>query len=279
MSYSQIHHYTSVETLALILESKKIRFNRTDKVDDLTEGRRHPTIQFGKYFFVSCWTYDLYESIPQWHMYTDRMTGVRISLPIMPFQEKRLIPPATWKVESSGSLYGPLSLEEQWGRGYFVVPGFMDMKSFGAEVEYSDDIEARYERAITLRCDNGQLEGHIREPFDLVRLKTRDWAFQKEYRFALFILPSISLPKDGPGDPEFVQAMPSYVANALNDGTGPPIDFIDIDLSETALRQIKITTGPLSSKGSKLAVEALVNRYAPGAIISESIFTGNIRAR
>lgn len=33
----RIYHYTSIETLALILDNQKIRFNRLDRVDDLEE--------------------------------------------------------------------------------------------------------------------------------------------------------------------------------------------------------------------------------------------------
>lgn len=32
-----IYHYTSIETLALILQSKKIRFNSLKNVDDINE--------------------------------------------------------------------------------------------------------------------------------------------------------------------------------------------------------------------------------------------------
>lgn len=34
-----IHHYTSIESLAMILSTRKIRFNRLDRMDDLEEGR------------------------------------------------------------------------------------------------------------------------------------------------------------------------------------------------------------------------------------------------
>ena len=34
----KIYQYTSIDTLALILQSKQILFNRLDKVDDLEEG-------------------------------------------------------------------------------------------------------------------------------------------------------------------------------------------------------------------------------------------------
>lgn len=279
METSRIHHYTSAETLALILASKKIRFNRTDKVDDITESQRHAQIRFGSYFFVSCWTYDQEESIPQWHMYTDRMKGVRISMPAMPFQRKLLVPPTGWKVEFEGELYAPLSLSEQYGPNYFVVPMFIEPKHFGGPVEYCEDVEARYQAAIQIEIADGKASVTIKTPFDLVRLKKTEWSFQKEYRFALLVLPSLPVPPDGPGSPEFYERLPSHVANALVQGVAPGIEYLDVDLSDTALREMEITLGPLCSEGTKVAVRALVEAYAPGAKVRESRFTGSIRAR
>jgi len=51
MDIEVIHHYTSIDTLALILASGKLRFNRLDRVDDMREAQRHSGIDFGKYFF------------------------------------------------------------------------------------------------------------------------------------------------------------------------------------------------------------------------------------
>ncbi len=279
MQTSRIHHYTSTETLALILASRKIRFNRTDKVDDITESQRHAMIRFGSYFFVSCWTYDDKESIPQWHMYTDRMRGVRITLPVAPFQKKRLVLPANWKAESKGTMYAPLSLEEQFGPNYFVVPMFMDPDKFGGPVEYCDDVENRYKKAISLKTENGQASIKIEAPFDLVRLKTSEWFFQKEYRFGLFVLPSLPVPKEGPGSPEFYENVPNYMINALLNGIAPGIEFLDVDLSDQAFEKMEVVLGPLCSEGSKLAVRALVKNYAREAKVWESEFTGKIRAR
>ena len=33
----KIHHYTSIETLEMILKNKSIKFNRLDQVDDKAE--------------------------------------------------------------------------------------------------------------------------------------------------------------------------------------------------------------------------------------------------
>lgn len=54
MCVDTIYHYTSVETLAMILASHKLRFNRLDRVDDMREAQKHKGIDFGKYFFASC---------------------------------------------------------------------------------------------------------------------------------------------------------------------------------------------------------------------------------
>ena len=62
-----IHHYTSINTLALILDSRKLRFNRLDKVDDVKE-IDGLTSGFCTYIYISCWTDEKEESIPLWKM-------------------------------------------------------------------------------------------------------------------------------------------------------------------------------------------------------------------
>ena len=74
-----IHHYTSIESLAMILSTRKIRFNRLDRMDDLEEGRvAAQGVPLGKYTYVSCWTEEQEESIPLWNMYAGKEMGVRI---------------------------------------------------------------------------------------------------------------------------------------------------------------------------------------------------------
>lgn len=50
-----IYHYTTIESLALILRNKTLLFNRLDCVDDLEEGSVCSSgIYVGRYVFVSC---------------------------------------------------------------------------------------------------------------------------------------------------------------------------------------------------------------------------------
>lgn len=274
VAISRIYHYTSVDTLGLILASKRIRLNRVDRVDDLTESQRHAQIAFGSYFFVSCWTYDDEESVPQWHMYTDKMRGVRISLPVLPFKAEPLVAPAGF--ESIGRIPSPLSFDELFGENYLVVPMCLDPVQFGGPVEYTNEVEARYKQAVVLSAKGAEVTGEIRRPFDLVRLKTTEWAFQKEYRFALFILPS---PPGGIGSPHFAERLPNYVVNALAQRVPTPLTHFDVALADDALKSLEITIGPLCPPGRRLAIDALVEKHVPGARVRESTFAGKLRSK
>ena len=46
----KIYHYTSIESLALILKTQKIRFTRLDRVDDVREAQEHCGINFVNIF-------------------------------------------------------------------------------------------------------------------------------------------------------------------------------------------------------------------------------------
>ena len=81
-----LYHYTSIDTLLLILKNKTLAFNSLQNVDDLEEANSEDIEQIGKICYVSCWTNDASESIPMWNMYTPNMQGVRIKLKEYPFR-------------------------------------------------------------------------------------------------------------------------------------------------------------------------------------------------
>ena len=68
-----------------------------DGVDDVKEAQMHAEIDFGKFFFVSCWTQQEEESIPQWSMYSREMQGMRIEMPSYPFTDEPLRPKPDWE--------------------------------------------------------------------------------------------------------------------------------------------------------------------------------------
>ena len=90
----KIYHYTTIETLALILKNKTIRFSRLDTLNDQEEG--HITscgIDVGRLAYVSCWTENPKEAIPLWRIYGKNSMGIRIAL------EKDMFKDYEWTVE------------------------------------------------------------------------------------------------------------------------------------------------------------------------------------
>lgn len=281
MSNDRIFHYTSVESLALILKSRNLRFARLDGVDDVREAQAHAGIDFGRYFFVSCWTQQAEESIPQWNMYAREMQGVRLELPSFPFQQKPLRPKPGWGgIEWQGELPSPIPFEALWGSSYFIVPMFLRPDHFAGPVDYIDDVSSFYAQAINREV---QPDGHVNLkiaslPY-LPRKKSLEWAFQREYRFSLFVLPSLPVPLAGPGASGFFESIGEHMSNSFINNVDPGISYVDIPLSDAALEDLVVRTGPLASAGTKTCVEALISQFAPGARLESSALTGAVRTR
>ncbi|MBU1209493.1 MAG: hypothetical protein KKH04_21665 [Proteobacteria bacterium] len=275
MLADSLHHYTNINTLALILKNKTIRFNRLDHVDDITEGESFTQLKLEQFFFVSCWTYDHEESLPQWNMYTTDMAGVRITLPKRMFNYRPLVLPHTIRHVTKGSLISPLPFEKIFGDSYFILPMFISENHFARKVEYVSDFVQRKNQAI--QTGGIDSEWRIADPTGIAALKSLDWAFQKEYRFVLFIFPSSPIPKDDNFFTQFSEQFPSIAKTSLYYGKGPDFDFFDVEISQTALDRINITTGPLCTEGDFLIVESLLEKYVSGGKVEKSKFARTIR--
>ena len=134
----EIHHYTSIENLALILKNKTIRFTRLDKVDDSEEaGLSCKNIQLSYYTFVSCWTDSEEESIPLWKMYAGKeMHGIRISLDSDMFLKYHIPSGRFYGVDvySKNEKSSILPIEKIVTKDYLVVPSFNDSEMFFKKV-------------------------------------------------------------------------------------------------------------------------------------------------
>lgn len=267
-SDDKIFHYTSIESLAMILSSRKIRFSRLDCLDDLLEAQTHSGIEFGKFFFASCWTQVAEESIPQWSMYGNKMRGVRIELPKYPFRRITIEPKqhSSWLETCEKPIYGPLSIDECDNETYFIQPNFFD-DFFNGSVEYVKDVGARYIEAIERTGDKIT----IKEPNKLPRIKPEHWAFQTEYRFHLWVLPK-------PHQSDNNQQNPGIqMIQAFKDGVDPGINFLDVPLEPLIFNDLIIRTGPLCTPGNRICIEALLAKHAPSAKLETSHFEGMIK--
>lgn len=74
----KLFHYTTIDTLALILDSKSIKFSRLDQLDDKMESEPFSDFNPLQYIFSASFTDDEQESIPMWKMYANMETGIRI---------------------------------------------------------------------------------------------------------------------------------------------------------------------------------------------------------
>jgi len=276
-----IHHYTTIETLAQILKTKRIRFNRLDRVDDMIESKIYGKYDMSKYVFVSCWTLQQEESIPQWHMYTDKMKGVRISLEKDMFNYKPLTKPKNVPDQEHLIEIGtesPIPFEEMWTNDYFIFPIITNKRNLERVVEYVENPFDYYKDIVTISTDiHGVSNMNIKDTIKFGMYKTLDWKFQQEFRFALIIFPSCSIPAGGIYDKQYMDHFPSYLMTSIVNGVAPNISYYDVELSPNAIDNLNVTLGPLNSDSDNIIIEALIEKYSTNGKIRKSSLTGKIR--
>lgn len=269
----KLYHYTSIENLALILKNKTIRFTRLDKVDDSEEaGLSCKNIQLSYYTFVSCWTDSEEESIPLWKMYAGKeMHGIRISLDSDMFLKYHIPSGRFYGVDvySKNEKSSILPIEKIVTKDYLVVPSFNDSEMFFKKILYVDNPFSEMRDVVQIQ-DMGNGEGAMKMNLKKIGLyKRKCWAFQKEHRFTLTILPNIW------GDIDINQ-MPKRIMQAVYDRIPPKLSFFDLEINPELLSKMKITLSPICSEAEKVIVESIVQKFAPKAIIRESMLKGLI---
>lgn len=262
----RIYHYTNIESLALILKNRTIRFSRLDKVDDLEEGNAESLgVKFCKYVFVSCWTETDEESIPLWKMYGGDNGGIRISLEQEMFKEYLISNLKFGNLQSQGAIMSKIPLQDMINPNFFFIP-IMDYKNdlFYRHVKYVDDIHVFTKDAIqitNIQGDRGDMHMDMK-PFGYY--KNKRWEFQDEVRFVLYSLPINPLLEGV--NPE----ISSIVMQSLLGNKSLPFHYYDMGLKDEIFNTLEITLSPTATESQKLIVQALIDKYAPNAILKES---------
>lgn len=277
-----LYHYTSIEGLAHILESRQIRFSRLDLLDDLTEGQSQDAVDWRKFFFVSCWTSDEEESIPLWNLYTPDMRGVRIKLPT-DFFKKFFIDPA--EVPSfihladtsaapkgaSISFQSYLPYNRIHGEDYFIMPPSFQKDRWPFPIEYTSDENLLNQNLVSY---NEEIDQTILSPFEVAKYKKLVWSFQKEWRFRLYCHPAAPRSLNGSlSDDDYMALMLKALGN-LTRGVDHEYFFMDID--DLAFGSMEITLGPKVMPAHQIIVEALAKAYCPKANVQVSGLAGSI---
>lgn len=261
-----LYHYTTIESLALILKNKTLLFNRLDCVDDLEEGSVVSSgIYVGKYVFVSCWTESDEESIPLWKMYGGDKFGVRIGLKKDMFKRFLVKNPKWGGQQWNGSMYMLIPPEEYEQKDYFVLPlQSSENDFFYRNVQYVNDVEEKTRNAVVI-TPNGDGTYHANIAFgEIGRYKHKRWTFQNESRFVLTILPFNPILCANQED------VGSLALNACVQNKELSFTKYFMHIDEDVLTNIEITLSPNATDGHRTLVDALVQLYAPNAFVKNS---------
>ena len=250
---AKIYHYTTIDTLALIMLNKTIRFNRLDLVDDKEEslfGSGPYDMKVSKNVFVSCWTKDQTENRDLWERYTKNNKGVRIALDEDMFQ--------TYQINDHYKSFFP-----NW---FNVIDDciflFDEAKLY--DVQYVEDNEKRIRNAVFLE------EYYINIMINELGIykKKMDWEQQNESRFKLFAFPST---------PKVIEKIKSenvnntfdaikIIISLLMQNHQISLQYYDMPLKKGALDNIEVTMGPKTTDEDKIKVRrllypCLINRF------------------
>lgn len=268
-----LYHYTSLETLALILKYKTIRFSRLDLVDDPEEIITKDYGNLGRFMYVSCWTDSKEESIPMWKMYSNNLKGIRIKLPKLPFKEyiineynESIIHNTnehTSTTNHSKSFKCYLDPSHLGQHNYLATPVFEKLL---CNINYTDD-----NNLLNPHIENIQHvdDNNFRISLDLSRLgkyKRKAWEFQKEVRYLFTATPWSKT--------ELLQCKSHNDQLILFDRlkyNNLDRNYIDLNLDDEKLKDMEITLGPKSSEADKIIVDLLVKEFNPEAIIINSV--------
>lgn len=275
-----LYHYTTLESLALILNNESIRFKPLDTMDDLQEDKSKDIKNAGQFIFVSSWTDKKEESIPMWKMYSDLSCGVRIALPDKPFEEYEITKKQVRALMGNEginsekdnktfrrSLY-PIS--DIFSEDFFSPDMFLENgDSYEAEkVEYTSD-EEKLNPSVLIK-DDKELGINI-EP--LGKYKNNAWKFQSEWRYKLTIFPGFAkkyLEKGGNSG--------AAILNEIIQGkVKRPCDFYDRKIKREALNKMIIVKSPCFSAGNEVLLNALLKNYSVNIKVEESELRDKIR--
>lgn len=266
-----LYHYSTIESLAMILCNKTIRFNNLVDLDDLEEGRSLDLDNPGRLTYASCWTKSRVERIPLWYMYSKNMEGVRIKLPTNPFGlEPKFAGNNIFFINDEQPLFVKANENNHYAivhKKELIGDAFLRIDN-DLEIEYTDD-DAKIKPYLLVRSsDENRQEITI-----LGRVKRSCWDFQEECRYIITVVPKI--------DAKQKKEKGSYEAwrKAYESNNMLSFKNLFLDIDEEAFTKMEIMMGPGVNEGQKLIIKNLRDKYNPKAKIIESKLTGKIRVK
>lgn len=242
-------------------------------MDDPQECRTADSRNLAKTRFASCWTACREESIPMWREYAGIECGVRIELPVDPFERY------CWNADDIERITGFLCedkscgnnpfnaalvpFEALWDKGLYVLEAARKDGILN-EVEYTDEHGLLFPKAIE-RHEDGSLSARIGE---IGIRKAAAWSYQAEWRYLLTIMPFDM--KGSSFEQEIV--LSRLMAFVSDQGDAEVPLWYDLKIADEAFSRMQVTASPSMSAGNRVIMETLLDKYNPDArLVSSSI--------
>ena len=262
-----LYHYTSINVLALILKNKTIRFRRLDLMDDPNESMSSDFGRQGKYVMISCWTSKTEETLLTWSLYTNNLHGVRIRLPVNPFEKKYTITQREMRIPiKDGQPFQSYLESEHIFNDRYNIPG-IDFEKSLVKIEYTDDPELLNPKVFF---------GNAVILSNLGKRKHTIWADQEEWRYTFPIFPMTREILRVLQTKEMDRKFGALMMEALRMEQDPGVEYVDIPISDKAIQQLEVISGPRNDDAEKIILNSIIKEYAPGVIIKDSDLLGKI---
>lgn len=239
-----LYHYTTIEKLALILRSGKIRFSALSNLDDLTESYTQDLGNISSFILVSCWTNIEEENIALWNMYCKNGRGIRIKMRTSIFHREN-----TDKLD------------------YFVE---VDKN---ANLWYPSNSLTKVKYLVNPKRSFRSKEGEV-DLSKLAKEKDKVWEFQNEWRFILYQFPNKELLSE-----VFNNNLNPIETKKIFENYNFTHNYYDYVIANSELKFMEITLGPSTTLAEEIIVEALVSKYNSHAKIKKSNLIDHIRLK
>lgn len=271
-----LYHYTSIETLLLILKNKTLCFNSLINVDDLEESETRDIKKMGRFCYVSCWTDSDEELIPLWNMYTPNMQGVRIKLEEYPFVKYKYKKNEYNFTDDSDSFIDYKELEEDDKASIVAQCPLLE------KVIYTDDEELLFPKVKQITNEiTKENDGKIKTTQtinynikEIGRYKRKNWSFQNEVRYIIPMSPWSMRELKQCGEykrfEECVLAQKRLISRLEDDNLKAPYDRYFLKLDEKVLNEVEVLLGPKITEAQMEIVDMIVKKYCPTARVLKS---------
>ncbi|WP_114283631.1 hypothetical protein [Candidatus Halocynthiibacter alkanivorans] len=257
----RIFHYTSINSLALMLHHRTLRFTKLSKLNDPLEGRAGDLDRAARLIFCSSWTSKKEDTIPMWKMYSE-LAGVRIAVsPSRMFEDVGEIKRGSFKPKTTYCAEFTSELT-------FPTKGYTRLHSqrssiryiFGPDPVHYDEPHRAFPARITGTAAGIREGKRVEDPIAYLSTvglsKPKHWEFENEVRFRLMANPIINC-----GNIQLKEFCDIMEIDR---------DHIDVSLSDDFFSNASVLLGPLCEPAHKILIESLIEKYAPSVDISKS---------